>query len=221
MVSPDRSRIIINGKFAGRSPYIVQNPEFFDFDYKIKRRGYETYVSRDSFDVRIKSIPVTMNSSYKSKRFFLTITIGTDGGVYGDNNVLLNELDYWPMYGMTFGIFGRTGIYGSAGFTSKNINNYWVRGIVNKVRLAAGVSQQFGKSMFIYFGPGCTTRKYSFDDYTSTWKDESRTTVDLNTGLIFRIGWYSLLQIDYSKGLNEPYMAIGIGLGINLPKKSK
>jgi hypothetical protein len=66
MVSPDRSRIIINGKFAGRSPYIVQNPEFFDFDYKIKRRGYETYVSRDSFDVRIRSIPVTLNSLYKS-----------------------------------------------------------------------------------------------------------------------------------------------------------
>jgi hypothetical protein len=219
MVSPDRSRIIINGKFAGRSPYIVQNPEFFDFDYKIKRRGYETYVSRDSFDVRIKSIPVTLNSLYKSRRYFLTIKIGTDG-VYIPDEEAIMDLDSWPMYGMTFGVFGRTGIYGSAGFTAKNINNYSLRGIVNKVRLAAGVSQQFGKSMFIYFGPGCTTRKYSFDDYTSTWKDESRTTVDLNAGLIFRIGWYSLLQLDSSIGLNRPYLALGIGLGINLPKKS-
>lgn len=222
-----KARIFLNGKYKGKSPMIINNPDFYKFDYTIEKKGYVSYSSRDSMDKKTKNISIELNDLYRNKRFFLTTSIKQDFPT--DLHVSLYQADL-PMYGLTFGVFGKTGMYGSINLLYSNKASdsrlgYNSHDKVQKLSIVSGVTQQLGKSIFIYGGPGYIKRYYliytDFADGTPIYSEGKSESLNLNTGLIFRVAWYSLLQLDFCKSINNSYVSLGLGLGYNFPKKTK
>jgi hypothetical protein len=226
--TPDNARIFLNDRFSGRSPLVIENPDFSEFKYSLKKTGFKSFTSNDTYNLQPKKYLITLPDLRKTKRYFLTLYLRSDQ-VYKRGDDLVNDIDRFPVFGLMFGVFGKTGAYGSLGFTSVIRNDYFSSSYtsssythdqqVKKFKICLGISQQIGNPVFVYAGPG-----YSYRYYWNKENDDLITkagSIDMNAGLIFRIGWYSLLQIDYSVSLNKPYMSLGVGLGFNLPNKPK
>jgi len=218
---PEDATIFLNGLYLGKSPKVIEKPDFDKFEYLIKKRGFSSFSSKDSMDRKIKNISIELDDLTRKKRYFLIFNVKWDG-------LVRSQVDAHGMKGITFGVFGETGYYGSLNYLSVNeavvttshnstYPEYFNYNKGQKVSLVGGISRQLGKSVFIYGGPGYIRRTYQREGYLDG-KSES---LILNTGFVFRIGWYSLLQIDFNPGINHSYSSIGFGLGINFPKKSK
>ena len=219
--SPSKARIFLNGGYLGKSPLIIKNPYFDKFDYSLKKKGYGSFSSKDSMDRKTKNISVELNDLSKSRRYFLIFNYKWDG-------LLRSQIDAHGMPGITFGVFGKTGFYGSANYLSvddqiitteyrPNYPDYYTYNKGHKLSFMAGITQQLTKPVFLYLGAGYIKRSYQREGYLDG-KSES---FNINTGIVFRIGWYSLLQIDYCPSINNSYASIGIGLGVNFSKKTK
>lgn len=220
--SPAKAKIYLNGWYVGKSPKIIKNPvNFLKFEYSLKKKGFGTYSSNDSMDRKVKNISVELIDLSRTRRYFLLFNIKWDG-------LSRSQVDAHGMPGITFGVFGKTGMYGSINVLFVNGNKVITRNFRSipdyynynkgqKLSLSAGITQQLGKSIFIYGGPNYVKRSYQREGYLDG-KSES---VNLNTGIVFRIGWYSLLQIDYCPGINNSFSSIGLGLGLNFSKKIK
>ena len=218
---PTKARVYINVWYLGKSPLIIKEPVFVYFEYKIKKKGFSTYSSRDTMDSKTKNISVELSDLSRTRRFFLIFNYKWDG-------LFRSQVDAHGMPGITFGVFGKTGFFGSVNYLSVNDGirtnsydpsypDYYTYNKGHKLSFMAGVTQQLTKPIFLYLGAGYIKRTYQREGYLDG-KSES---VNLNTGIVFRIGWYSLLQIDYCPGINNSYPSIGIGLGINISKINK
>jgi hypothetical protein len=225
--TPAKATIILNGVHKGESPMIIKNPDFVRFEYFIKKKGYSSYSLRDSMDKKIKNISIELNDLRRNKRYFLTLNIKEDVA-FGSPK----EINFPGMYGLTFGIFGKTGMYGSLNVLPMNVvsgSYYNFDDKVQKLSLSSGITQQLGNSVFFYGGPGYIKRYYKRlrnvyqvgSYYLPNYTEENIESLNINTGLIFRIGWYSVLQFDFCKSINSSYFSLGFGLGYNFPKKSK
>jgi len=218
--APTKTRIYINRNYLGKSPLIVRSPTFLRFDYLVKKRGYASYTSTDSMDIKTKNISVELEDLSKSKRYFVILNIIWDG-------LSKSQVDSHGMPGITFGIFGKIGFYGSLNLLFVNdtvvavpynsTEDYFNYNKGQKIRVASGISYQVIKPVFLYGGPCYTRRTYQKEGYL----DGKSQSLNLNIGIVFRIGWYSLLQIDYCPGINNSYSSIGFGLGFNFSKKTK
>jgi hypothetical protein len=215
--NPEKSTVLLNGTVVGRTPLVLVNPGVETFDYRIRKRGYRSFSGTDSMDLKMKNISVELEDLRRSKRYFVVFNIKWDG-------ISRSQVDAHGMKGITFGVFGKTGYYGSVNYVSVNDSldltstndeypEYYNYNQGQKVSLVGGISYQLGKSVFIYGGPGYVRRTYQREGYP----DGRSQSLILNTGVIIRIGWYSVLQIDFSPGFNNSYTSFGFGLGINLP----
>ena len=224
--SPARAKVYINNKFIKRSPVFISEPDFNTFEYSVKKRACESFHAKDTFNTKTKSISVSLNSLYKTSRYFLLMSVKSEGALNGgiSNISALSDI---PIISISFGSYGKTGYYGSVGYI-QGMRTGSYPGDYDKATKASGIfgiNQQIGKSIFVYGGPGYTYRYYkvrsSYEDiylFTSE-QEEDLSSVNLNMGIIFRIGWYFLFQIDSSLGINRPYWSVGYGIGINLRKK--
>lgn len=214
---PTKAKIFLNGKYEGKSPIIIKNPDFGSFVYSIKKKAFCTYSTSDTMDRITKNILVELTNLYKDKRFFLTINSMLDIQRLNtpENPGGFRDGDAYGVFGVTLGIFGKTGIYGTLRYLDRTGFNYMY---TQKFCIASGVTQQLGKSIFLYGGPGYMKRYYQNKRDNSTKESKS---LYLNAGLIFRIGWYSLLQLDFGKSVNSKYQSIGLGVGLNFPKKKE
>ena len=218
--TPVKARIYLNGKYVGKSPFIIKKPPFLVFNYSLRKKAYASYASTDSMDINKKNISVDLVDLSKSKRYFAILNIIGDG-------LSKSQVDSHGMPGITFGVFGKTGFYGSLNLLFVNdtvvkepyntIVNYFNYNKGQKIRVATGISYQVIKPVFLYGGPCYTRRTYQREGYL----DGKSQSLNLNIGVLFRIGWYSLLQIDYCPGINNSYSSIGFGLGYNFSKKRK
>lgn len=218
---PSKARVYLNGWYIGKSPLIIKEPVFVYFEYKIRKKGYGTYSSRDTIDRKTENISVELNDLSRTRRFFLIFNYKWDG-------LSRSQVDAHGMPGITFGVFGKTGFFGSVNYLSvndkvittefrPNYPDYYTYNKGRKLSFIAGITQQIAKPVFLYLGAGYIKRTYQREGYL----DGHSESVNLNTGIVFRIGWYSLLQIDYCPGINKSYSSIGIGLGINISKTNK
>ncbi len=218
--TPRKAKIYLNGAYTGRSPIIIKEPKFYKFEYRIKRKSYASYSSFDSMDMKIKSLTVELESLVKSKRYFALMNLIGDG-------LSKSQVDSHAMFGITFGVFGKTGYYGSFSFRSVNDKvvtepyntreDYFNYNKGQKMRIAGGISYQVINPVFLYGGPCYTGRTYQREGYL----DGKSQSLNFDFGVVFRIGWYYLLQIDYCPKINNTYSSGGIGLGINFTKKEK
>jgi hypothetical protein len=226
--SPSRSRVFVNDRCIGRSPVYVNAPDYNVFDYSFKKKAYETFHSTDSFNIKSKNISVTLSSLFKSKRYFLLFNIKADQSYKGGLPIITDLYDI-AYFSINFGTIGMTGWYGSIGYNylRKNLETY--QGDyeeAQKISVVLGITQQLGKSIFFYGGPGYTNRYYkarnttfSYLDHQTLENDDNLGSINLNMGFIFRIGWYSLFQIDSSIGIDQPFWSVGFGVGVNIAGK--
>jgi hypothetical protein len=218
--TPNKARIYLNGYYAGKSPIIIKEPKFYKFDYNIRRKYFASYSATDSMDMNIKSLTVELENLVKSKRYFALINMIGDG-------LSVSQVDSHGMFGITFGLFGETGFYGSLSFLSvdekvatpqyNSSDGYYDYTKGQKIRIATGVTYQILNPVFLYGGPCYTRRTYQRAGYL----DGKSQSLNLDLGVVFRIGWYFLLQIDYCPKINNTYGSGGIGLGYNFAKKRK
>jgi hypothetical protein len=221
---PTNAKIFLNGVFIGKSPKTITNPDFSTFQYAIRKRGFDEYTSLDTMNIRVKNINVQLTDLIRSRRYFFLFNLRWDEISFLDVNI-------HPMPGFTFGVFGKTGAYGS--FNATDINqkfkdNVWPGGSMNpdffkytrsrKFCAITGITQQLGRSEFIYGGVGYINRTYRSDILNNTMKSSS---MMMNVGVVIRVFWYALFQIDYTKNLNNPYSSFALGIGGNFPQKLK
>jgi hypothetical protein len=214
---PTKARIYLNSRYQGRSPIIINNPDFDKFDYSIKKISYGSYASMDSMDRKTKNLSVNLKDLSHNKMLFLTLNAILDLPMKSEE--FHDYGDYIGMLGFTCGIIGKTGIYGSLNYLyTKNTTG---ADMGKKISIGAGITRQLGRSIFFYGGPAYTNRSYKYFDYTLSDYSESKVkSIDLCTGIIFRIAWYTLLQINFGKSLTSSYFSYGLSMGFNFPLKA-
>lgn len=214
-INPAKTKIFINGTFAGKSPLVIYSPVFSNFNYLLRRKGYGLFLSSDSMDRKIKNISLELKDLSREKRFFMIFNIKWDG-------MSRNYVNSHGMPGIFLGVFGKTGFYGAANYISVNseINfgydpsPYYTYDKGQKYSAAVGITQQLIKPLFIYGGPCYTKRTYQRTGYL----DGKSQSISIDLGVIIRIAWYSLLQINYTPRINNVYGAIGLGAGFHFGK---
>lgn len=218
--NPVGAKVYLNRQYLGRSPQIITDPPFSSFYYIVKKKGYKKVSSRDTMDIKLKMISVEMVNLEKSRRYFAIFNYKQDRSYKSPK--YLDELRWMP--GVTFGVLGKTGYYGSFSYvylnevlTGTGLTYYEKYNEVKKTSITAGISQQIGKRFFLYGGPGYATRTYS----QVVGEDMKSTSVDLSAGLIIRVGWYYLLQIEYSKSIIGSFSSVGLGFGLNIGMRNK
>ncbi len=195
---PAKARIFLDGGYIGESPIVIKNPDFYKFEYSIEKKGYESYSSMDSIDNQVKNILVELKYLPKAKRLYTALNIAIE----------------WPvtdftresgMFGFTLGVLGKTGVFGSLIHINSPSAN------TKKFGMVSGITQQLGKSLYIYGGPGYLKRNYV------NFQQQNLVSESFNfyTGIIFRIGTSFLLKLDYGKSLNNSYQSVGLGLGFS------
>lgn len=208
------ARIYLNGIFLGRTPKRIDDPNLLNFNYTLKKKGYASYSGNDSMDLEQKKINITLQDLSRKKRLVVLINTKLDGSKY---NIDAN----YGMKGGTIGLIGKTGFYGSFNMLKvelqpgleppNNADDFYTYNKGKKICFAGGVTQQLLRSLFIYGGPAYTSRIYQRQGSL----DATSKSFNLNTGVLFRIGWDFLLQIDYCPGINKNYSSLGIGIGGN------
>jgi hypothetical protein len=214
--NPSKAKVFVNNEYKGKSPLLITDPGFTEFTYRIKKKGYSIVFEVDSINTRLKNIHSELNDLSRSKRYFLALNAKLNTDMSPPPG------EFYPFYGLLFGTFGKTGYFGSLNLFLSD-NNAPVNddaGICKKISAEAGITKQVTRSVFVYGGPGYSFRYFNIYDFDAGEKIEGKTnSFDLAAGFIFRIGWNYLLQLDAEKSLNHSYFSLGIGLGINLPKK--
>jgi len=146
--SPTKARIYLNSRYEGKSPIIINNPDFDKFDYSILKKGYGSYSSQDSMDKKTKSISVELTDLSQNKMFFLTLNAIVDAPMNSEE--FHDYGDYQFMLGSTFGVIGKTGLFLS-------LNHLYTKNTVGgdmgrKIVIFSGITQQLANSIFFLWG---------------------------------------------------------------------
>jgi hypothetical protein len=236
---PSGASVYIDKKFAGVTPFVIENPTNNIFNYKIMKLGFSTFVGTDSLDPLISSINVSLEDLRHTRRMFIA------GSLF---SITESKSPLSKFFGLSIGKIGKTSWYSTIRFVSKKPAEIWdpenpIWGVYNsypysseKLQLIGGLTQQVTNSFFFLAGAGYTLfnsgyiEGYYLDDkfYLSKIYDTSYHGFNMDLGMSFRILWYFVLSgnITFDFGFSDKkveFKAInyGIGGGFNFGVKNR
>lgn len=236
---PSGASVYIDKKYAGLTPFVIEDPANIIFNYKILKLGYSTYRGADTLDPLINNINVSLKDLRHTRRMFIT----GSSTVIGDG---INTL--YQLFGLSIGKIGKTSWYSTIRYNAQKPVVKWdpenpFGGVydtypytIEKLQLIGGVTQQVTNSLFFIVGAGYTQNNsgyiegYYIDNiyYLSKIHDTSYDGFNMDLGISLRILWYFVLtgNFTFDFGLSESKITyktnnFGIGGGFNFGVKNK
>lgn len=226
---PGDAEVYVNNTFQGMTPLKLSIPAG-EYSYRLEKSKYIAVGGSDSIFHGTRNHEHVLDYDYSRKRFFLMPSISFSnppGGISWESDE--NPLNI--SYGFTFGMYGGTGFFISCKghykavepdliFNSREMtytstadySGYYFSStvdydnVVNNILIAAGITQQLSKKLFVRAGGGYYLRKcYSSAD---KWSYEDGQSPDQ----LPDEAWFYMVDESFA-GMN-----LLAGLSINIPK---